>query len=68
MGAPGRIASQVILKDWQKISAAMRPVKSGATPRTHTPKSAEPVEPESPPVAEPVVESSSPSAHGREKN
>jgi len=68
MGAPGRIASQVILKDWQKISAARRPVKSGATPRKHTPKSAELVEPESPPVPEPAVESASPSSHGSEKN
>jgi phytoene dehydrogenase-like protein len=40
MGAPGRIASQVILKDWQKMTAARRPAKGrSALPRSQTPPS-----------------------------
>ena len=35
MGAPGRIASQVILKEWQKVSATTRSAKNNSAPRTH---------------------------------
>jgi phytoene dehydrogenase-like protein len=68
MGAPGRIASQVILKDWQKISAARRPAKSGTSPRTQTPKSPEPIESAPQAVPEPALDSASPSSHTSEKN
>jgi hypothetical protein len=32
MGAPGRIASQVILKNWKNVSPASRSAKSYASP------------------------------------
>jgi phytoene dehydrogenase-like protein len=67
MGAPGRIASQVILKDWQKIAAARRPAKSNAASRTMGPKSDEPTEAQPAPLPEPAIDSSSPSSHS-EKN
>src|SRR5262249_10465969 len=62
MGAPGRIASQVILKDWQKISAALRPARTTSARRSHTP-------PPAPPAAvEPTSETPTSSAHAGENN
>jgi phytoene dehydrogenase-like protein len=53
MGAPGRIASQVILKNWKKISAASRSNKAPIAPRQQPPTVSSPPEP--PPVSEPPV-------------
>jgi phytoene dehydrogenase-like protein len=60
MGAPGRIASQVILKDWKKISAPRRAAKRSIAPISHQPAPAAAPEPPAEPVAvaEPAVSAS----------
>jgi phytoene dehydrogenase-like protein len=67
MGAPGRIASQVILKDWQKISAGARSSRrsSGSGPQPASVVAApEPVATS----AERTVESAAAPTHRDEKN
>jgi phytoene dehydrogenase-like protein len=54
MGAPGRIASQAILKDWKKISATLRSRQSRSAPRSQPPTVIPPPQP--PATAEPPVE------------
>src|ERR1700720_1642408 len=66
MGAPGRIASQVILKDWQKISASRRSGKTGSASRTQA--STSPAATETAPAPEGVVESAASSSQAAEKN
>jgi phytoene dehydrogenase-like protein len=72
MGAPGRIASQAILKDWQKVAAARRPSKNSSARRSHPrplipPATAAPAEPSPSPAPETVESAASPSLV-REKN
>jgi phytoene dehydrogenase-like protein len=54
MGAPGRIASQAILKDWKKAAAAARSNKAPSSPRWQPPTTAPPPQP--PAAAAPPVE------------
>ena len=61
MGAPGRIASQVILKEWKKASAASRSSKTPAASRQHTP-------PESAAAPEPSAEATASESHASEKS
>jgi hypothetical protein len=65
MGAPGRIASQVILRDWQKVAAAARPAKNNSAPRTSAASAPAPQASAETPV-EPTA--SSPATSVSEKN
>jgi hypothetical protein len=71
MGAPGRIASQVMLKDWQKIAAARRSGKKDSAAHSRTqprvPVSAAGPPEQSPFAAEPLETAASPSP-AREKD
>src|SRR5271155_5411613 len=66
MGAPGRIASQVILKDWKKVSAAARSKKTPTASRSQTPPAAPP--PETPAATEPSAEPAASASHDSEKS
>ena len=56
MGAPGRIASQVILKDWKKAVAASRSNGTKSAIRQQAPRVTAPVEtPHAPTASETVV-------------
>jgi len=66
MGAPGRIASQVILKDWKIVSTASRSSKTPAAPRSQTSPVATP--PESPAPTGPTAEPAASASHASEKN
>jgi phytoene dehydrogenase-like protein len=72
MGAPGRIASQVILKDWKKVSAPAKASKPNAAARAVSPPAAvasETATPHSPaPPPEPVSETEISPTHAGEKN
>jgi len=57
MGAPGRIASQVILKEWKKVVAASRSDRSKPATKSAAVPAASPTAPPEPAVApEPVVD------------
>jgi phytoene dehydrogenase-like protein len=57
MGAPGRIASQVILKEWKKAVAASRSDRSKPAPKSAAVPAASPTAPPEPAVAtEPEVD------------
>jgi hypothetical protein len=57
MGAPGRIASQVILKEWKKAVAASRSDRSKPATKSAAVPAASPTAPPEPAVApEPVVD------------
>jgi phytoene dehydrogenase-like protein len=66
MGAPGRIASQVILKDWQKVSASARSGKASSSSRPQP--ASQVATPGSATLAEPTVESAAAPTHRDEKN
>jgi phytoene dehydrogenase-like protein len=51
MGAPGRIASQVILKEWKKSAAASRSDKTKPAARSHVAPVDAPAEPPQPPAS-----------------
>ena len=58
MGAPGRIASQVILKEWKKASAPPRSTKTAAISHSRVetpPPSPPPAVSVTPPLVEPVA-------------
>jgi hypothetical protein len=58
MGAPGRIASQVILKDWTKSSKSSRSNSAKFSPNSHS----------APRIPEPPAELAVPSSTPIEKN
>jgi phytoene dehydrogenase-like protein len=58
MGAPGRIASQVILKEWKKASAPQRSTKTAAISHSHSDAPPPPPTPAAHSPIEPVASSS----------